>query len=237
MRLLSLILFLLAAASCRVTPPSHGFRVSVNATVKAKVQVTPPAPLVPLQGAAVVEFFGIPLEGANGVVFVLDRSGSMKQPASEHIAELSSSTEPNMVPRKIDVAHAELVAAIEQLPAGTQMNVVFFNRQLEAFAASMVSLEDASREELIGFVTGTFPTGRTALAPAMRTAILMNANRVILLSDGLGNVGGDAETVLRDAREAMRGGLRIDTIGLGKDQDIELLRDLAVESGGLYQAL
>jgi hypothetical protein len=71
----------------------------------------------------------------------------------------------------------------------------------------------------------------------MRTAFLMNAHRIVLLSDGLGNVGGDSRALLRDAREAMRGDVRIDTIGLGADQDAALLQALASESGGLYQAL
>ena len=70
----------------------------------------------------------------------------------------------------------------------------------------------------------------------MRTAFLMNARQIVLLSDGLGNIGGDSRALLRDAREAMRSGVRIDTIGLGKDQDAALLETLAVESGGLYQA-
>ena len=38
-------------------------------------------------------------------------------------------------------------------------------------------------------------------------------------------------------REAIRGGVRIDTIGLGLDQDRPLLNALASESGGLYQPL
>ena len=71
----------------------------------------------------------------------------------------------------------------------------------------------------------------------MQVAFLMNAHRIVLLSDGLGNVGGGADEILRDAREAMRGDLRIDTIGLGADQDEVLLRALASESGGLYQHL
>ena len=45
----------------------------------------------------------------------------------------------------------------------------------------------------------------------------------MLLSDGLGNVGGNAQAVLRDAREAMRGGVRIDTIGLGSTQIVLLV--------------
>jgi hypothetical protein len=60
---------------------------------------------------------------------------------------------------------------------------------------------------------------------------------VVLLSDGLGNVGGSSEDVLRDAREAMRGGVRIDAIGFGAGHDARLLQALASESGGLYQPL
>jgi hypothetical protein len=66
---------------------------------------------------------------------------------------------------------------------------------------------------------------------------LLNARRIVLLSDGLGNVGGGSHAVLRDAREAMRGGVRIDAVGIGRDADANLLQTLANESGGLYQGL
>ena len=75
--------------------------------------------------------------------------------------------------------------------------------------------EETQRAGLLGFVMEQVPTGRTALVPAMRTAFLMNASRIVLLSDGLGNLGGDSRALLRDAREAIRGGVRVDTIGLG----------------------
>jgi hypothetical protein len=140
-------------------------------------------------------------------------------------------------PRKIEVAQAELVDALRRLPAGTRINVIFFNNSMEAFAPAIVPLEESARSGLIEFVKEAPATGRTALAPAMRTAFLMNARRVVLLSDGLGNIGGDSTSLLRDARAAIRGGVRIDTIGLGGDQDADLLGALAAESGGLYQAL
>jgi Mg-chelatase subunit ChlD len=264
----------------------------VQVEVEARPQVRtrpvpppPPRPAVPLEQAEVVEFFGIPLDDAQDIVFVLDRSGSMAASAQGRIAQLGASAappaeadtsapassddpgealapedpaaeegapeetgepgpeepveapEPPPPPSKIAVAHLELVDALERLPVGTRVNVLYFNEELEAFAATLFPLEDQSRAELIEFVTKTVPTGATALAPAMRTAFLMNARRIVLLSDGLGNVGGGAYAVLRDAREAMRGGVRIDTIGLGYSQDDELLRSLAHESGGLYQAL
>jgi hypothetical protein len=144
---------------------------------------------------------------------------------------------PSPRPRKIDVAQAELIDALERLPAGTRLNVLFFNSSLEAFAPSIVPLDETRRATWIDFVKATSPQGSTALAPAMRTAFLMNARRIVLLSDGLGNVGGNDQAVLRDARQAIRGGVRIDTIGLGSDQDGALLSTLASESGGLYQPL
>lgn len=272
---------------------AHG-EADVQAQVETRPQVRtrpapppPPKPAVPLEQAEVVEFFGIPLDDAQDIVFVLDRSGSMAASAKGRIAQLGASAAPPVAldtpapapassdehgeapapedpaedegspegsaeagpeepaeapqppppPSKIEVAQHELVEALERLPAGTRVNVLYFNQELEAFAATLFPLEDQSRAELIDFVTRTEPTGATALGPAMRTAFLMNARRIVLLSDGLGNVGGGAHAVLRDAREAMRGGVRIDTIGLGYGQDYDLLRSLAHESGGLYQAL
>jgi hypothetical protein len=247
-------------------------KIAVRADVRANVDVQTRAPdvvVVPLQGAPVVEFFGIPLEGAQDVVFVLDCSGSMSEAALGQLAQLQTTpqpapvdtapggvvvTDPNapppdpnaapapapaapVAPTKIEVAKSELTDAITKLAAQTRLNVIFFNSGLRAYEATLFPLDDPGRASLVTFIQGTGPQGSTALAPAMRAAFLLNARRVVLLSDGLGNVGGNASAVLRDAREAMRGGVRIDTIGLGRGQDSELLSALAGESGGLYQAL
>ena len=274
-------LLLVLGSACRMRLPHPGeIGISVKATTRIETRVVAPtvaadAVIVPLQDAQVVEFFGVPLEGADDVVFVLDCSGSMADPAIGRIAQYKPTTTPAPAPppppgpppgappeppppvdptdppppppeptptstptlRKIDVAQVELVEALERLKAGTRINVIFFNSDLEAFAPAIVPLEEQGRTQLVAFVRGTQPVGSTALAPAMRTAFLMNAKRIVLLSDGLGNVGGGAHSVLKDAREGIRGGVRIDTIGLGVDQDTGLLSTLARESGGLYQPL
>ncbi len=271
-------------------PGQVGIAFKTTTRVEVRAQAATEV-IVPIQGSQVVEFFGIPLENAQDVVFVLDVSGSMADPARGKLAQFDTTAPPpppadpsitppppvappegtagrpgepqppgsepqppgepppappaqvtagtggvSTGPRKIDIAQAELVAALAQLPAGTRMNVLFFNSELDAFAPTMVPLEEQARGGLIEFVRETTPYGSTALAPALRTAFMMNARRIVLLSDGLGNVGGNSDAVLRDAREAMRGGVRIDTIGLGY-QDMGLLSSLASESGGLYQPL
>jgi hypothetical protein len=264
MRFLSLASLLLVSCTVRV-PQTPGLKIAVRARVDANVHIEPPRPPPPppaveLEDAPVVEFFGIPLEGVADVIFVLDRSGSMDEPAAGRIAQLDTQPAPPAdpqpppppeepppaetpqpvapaPPRKIDVARAELIDALMRLPEGTRVNIIFFNDELEALAVSMVTLDEPGRADAIGFVQAAVADGRTALAPAMRTAFLMNAQRIVLLSDGLGNVGGNARSILRDAREAARGGVRIDTIGIGVDQDAELLGALAAESGGLYQPL
>jgi hypothetical protein len=139
------------------------------------------------------------------------------------------------VPTKLEVAQAELIDAISRLPPGTRVNLLIFSDNVDAYAPSQVVIDEAIRRDLIAFVREMHPESRTALQPAMRMGFLANAPRVVLLSDGLGNVGGDGDDILRDLREAMRGGVRIDTIGIGPGQDAPLLAALAGKTGGLYQ--
>lgn len=294
MRSWPLLALVVVGSACGVRMPG-GMRlpIAARATVRADVRVTAtvaaPVVAVPLENAPVPEFFGVPLDNVQDVVFVLDCSGSMSGIATGAAAQLhtqpvpppppppaDTSTAPGGVavgpaepppppppdappppdpngpqqvstnhsdntgavgPRKIDVAQEELASALQRLAPGTRLNVIFFNNALEAFAPSIVSVDEQGKATLIQFVRGTAPDGGTALAPAMRAAFLMNASRVVLLSDGLGNIGGTPEDIIRDAREAIRGGVRIDTIGLGAGQAASLLSTLASESGGLYQAL
>jgi hypothetical protein len=276
-------LLLFVVAGCTVRVPRFGGTVSVKAQASVRVQARAaplpppppppaPAPLVEIRDAPVVEFFGIPLEGAADVVFVLDCSGSMEELARGRIAEIAApppdepmppppDSDPTVDsppppppplqeetaaptpaprsprPRKIDIAQQELVEALRRLPAGTAINVLFFNDEIHGYAPNLVPLQEAGRDGLIAFVMESVPEGKTALVPAMRTAFLFNARRIVLLSDGLGNVGGGSAILIEDMRQAVRGGVRIDAIGLGDDQDADLLRTLAAESGGLYQAM
>jgi Mg-chelatase subunit ChlD len=247
MRLLSIGCLVLATTGCSVkfqarpqaivhTHIEMQVQAQVRAQAQAQVAVAIDGSATASDGAAIVEFFGIPLDNAREVVFVFDRSGSMAEDAGGRAAGLSYAPGVSMQ-AKIDVAREELIQALDRLPEGTTLNVIFFSDWLEGYAPQVITIDATTRDSLVDYVKETYPSGSTALIPAMRTAFLMNARRIVLLSDGLGNIGGDSDDLLRDAREAMRGGVRIDTIGLGPDQDTDLMRSLASESGGIYQDL
>ena len=249
MRYCSLVtLSLLSACSFRVPrgiPVQVSGKVRADIHVQAQAHVSVDAVAVPLQGAPVTEFFGIPLADARDVLFVLDVSGSMTENAAGQLAMIAppqqdqqQQTQPQQqlrVPTKLEVAQAELIDAIAKLPVGTRINIFIFSNDVDAYAPSSVVIDESTRTDLIAFVRDMQANGSTALQPAMRMAFLLNAPRIVLLSDGLGNIGGDRDDIMRDVREAVLGGVRIDAIGIGPSQDTKLLTSLAAETGGLYQ--
>jgi hypothetical protein len=246
MRYCSLVtLSLLSACSFRVP---RGIPVQVSGKVRADVHVqahvSVDTAVVPLQGAPVTEFFGIPLADAQDVLFVLDVSGSMTESATGQLAMIAPPSTPQpqpqpqpqvRVPTKLEVAQAELIETLAKLPVGTRINIFIFSNDVDAYAPSSVVIDEATRTDLIAFVRDMQANGSTALQPAMRMAFLLNAPRIVLLSDGLGNIGGDRDDIMRDVREAVLGGVRIDAIGIGPSQDTTLLTSLTAETGGLYQ--
>jgi hypothetical protein len=208
-----------------------------------------PAPVIRADVSVQVSFFGIPLAGSQDVVFVLDRSGSMSGLAVGFAGEDVGMSKTGAAvaglgavlvgaaiksaPTKMQAAKDELIRTLSALPDGTRFMIVFFDDKLAAFAPHMLVLEPGTRARAIEFVRGIEPGGYTAAVPALRLAYGAGAARVVLLSDGLANTGGGGGDLLAEARGAMQAGVRFDTVGLGIDQDSELLTALAAESGGL----
>ena len=197
-----------------------------------------------------ISFFGVPLDDARDVVFVLDRSGSMSGVSAGVAGEVVGMSEGEALvaglgatvlnhaagkplPSKMEAAKEELIRTLHALPDGTRVGVIFFDDELDALAPTLWILDGRSRAAAASFIRGIRPRGSTAAVPAMRLAYQMGASRVILLSDGLANTGGGGGDLLAEARGAIAGGVRIDTVGLGIDQDSRLMRTLAAESGGL----
>ena len=215
----------------------------------ARGAIEAPTPVIKADVRVEVGFFGVPLAGAQDVVFVLDHSGSMAGVATGFAGEdvgMSATSAAvaglagdlaNMgthaLPSKMDAAKQELVRTLSRMPDGTRFMIIFFDDKLAAFTPTMAVLDPQSRAAAIAFVRGIKPGGSTAAVPALQLAYAQGAARIVLLSDGLPNTGGGADELLAGARAQIRRGVRFDTVGIGIDQDSPLMTTLAAESGGI----
>jgi HEAT repeat protein len=150
-------------------------------------------------------FFGIPVKSTR-VVFVLDRSGSMAEPAGWVPEEATGA--PKLPPelqkpagtRKIDVARWQLKKVLAQMPNGAEFDIVFYHGTFEVYKPQMIRLSDATRKEAYKYIDSLEPFGQTnvfdsveramqfALGPDGRITKL-GADTIYLLSDGLPNRG------------------------------------------------
>jgi Ca-activated chloride channel family protein len=156
---------------------------------------------------------------AANVVLVIDKSGSMKG-------------------ERIDQAKEAALMAVEHLGDRDVLGVV-------AYSDSAYVLSPASRlrntDEVRRDIRGLQADGRTALYAGVSQGIRelrpfadpYAVNRIILLSDGLANVGPSTPQELEGlGREAAQQDISITTIGLGLGYNEDLMTRLALASDG-----
>ncbi|MBD2091407.1 macro domain-containing protein [Microcoleus sp. FACHB-1515] len=153
--------------------------------------------------------------------FVIDRSGSM---SSRH---------------KIEYAREAVCYAIEQLLPSDRFSVTIFDDQVQTLIPSTLAHHKASLTRLVKQIQ---PGGSTALHAGwvqggIQVSQLLTAelNRVILLSDGLANVGQtNPDAIATDVHGLAQRGVSISTLGLGDDYNEDLLEAMARSGDGNY---
>jgi Ca-activated chloride channel homolog len=160
------------------------------------------------------------------LALVIDRSGSMADAGKLEYVKVAAH---QLIDRMAD----DDVLAI----------VAYDHRVAVPFPARRV---DGNREALHRIVDGLFPGGQTFLSGGLEEGFRQARrgqgsgclNRVLLLSDGLANVGIVDRRALRTRAAAMaESGISVSTFGVGNRFDEELLAATATAGGGSYRYL
>ncbi len=153
------------------------------------------------------------------VALVLDRSGSMQGP-------------------RIAAAKEAAEQAISRLGSDDVVALVAYNNQVRTLhaASRLTSHDDLSRkiERLSAGGTTALYAGVKEGGRQVREYLSENRiNRVILLSDGLANVGPSSPSELAKLGQELAGdGISVTTIGLGLNYNEDLMQRLALASDG-----
>jgi Ca-activated chloride channel family protein len=155
------------------------------------------------------------------VAIVLDRSGSMRG-------------------AKMIEARKAAIQAVERLGRRDIISVVTYNDSVQVLVPA-TRLTD--KQPVIDKVRQVTADGRTALfagvskgaAEVRKFLTLERANRIILVSDGLANVGPKTPSELGElAASLIEEGISVTTLGLGQDFNEDLLVQMARRSDGNY---
>ncbi len=169
--------------------------------------------------------FHLTREGARApinVAIVLDRSGSMQG-------------------EKIQRAREAAIGALDLLGANDIVSVIAYDSDVNVLVPA-TKLTD--KEQVANIIRAIQPGGNTALfggvskgaAEVRKFMDDKHVNRIILLSDGLANVGPSSPGELGDLGTSMKKeNISVSTLGLGLGYNEDLMVALAGKSGGNHQ--
>jgi Ca-activated chloride channel family protein len=157
------------------------------------------------------------------LAFVIDRSGSMSG-------------------EKVRLAKEAVAQSLRRLGSDDRFSVVVYDDQIELIAGSTLATAQARQTVLARLAEiegrGSTNLGGGWLRGAEQVARAMSAegaNRVLLLTDGLANVGiTDPADLTRHASELRSRGVSTTTFGVGADFDESLLQQMATAGGGNF---
>ena len=169
--------------------------------------------------------FHLKREGARApinVAIVLDRSGSMQG-------------------EKIQRAREAAIGALDLLGANDIVSIIAYDSDVNVL---MPATKLTDKEQVANIIRAIQPGGNTALfggvskgaAEVRKFMDDKHVNRIILLSDGLANVGPSSPGELGDLGTSMKKeNISVSTLGLGLGYNEDLMVALAGKSGGNHQ--
>jgi Ca-activated chloride channel family protein len=156
------------------------------------------------------------------VIFVFDRSGSMKGD-------------------KMAQAKAAMKYCVENLSPDDRFNIITFSSDTTFFKDGLVAASKEMRKAAVDYIEGLEARGGTAINDALLAALKMfddsrNQKTIIFCTDGLPTVGEtDAGKIIQNVKEANRSNAHVFCFGVGDDVDDYLLLKLAAANWGIEQ--
>jgi Ca-activated chloride channel homolog len=166
------------------------------------------------------------------LALVLDRSGSMAQPAL-HLAAPGTSSDFE-TPCKLDYVKEAALRMLDRMPDGDAVTLITFDDEVRV-EKPLTVLSKSSRQAMAKAVGVIRTGGSTNLAGGLRAGVQQlqpgastYSTKVVLLSDGLANVGEVRPAVLGEiAAGAAHNAITISTLGVGLDYHPGLMSHVA----------
>lgn len=178
-----------------------------------------------------LSYMGIPIQG-DGIVFVLDASGSMNAPLAERTRQSRGRR-----------AVSELAELLPRLPRKALFDIVFFESRIDGFGGGrMVACEEARLASAGDWLSQRAFDGGTNLFGGLEEAFSRKGvEEIVLLTDGMPSVGEvqDPHRILAWVQRWNRWRkVRVSTIGLSAPRQADdFLSKLAEQNGGVYRAI
>ena len=193
-----------------------------------------------------------------GVVFVVDVSGSMEGKQEGSVEDLARGAAANAAGRtvertvggrvgrllggqvrgeatKLGAAKRELIPVIRGLDPASRFTVITFGSRIDPWRGALVDAGGTNKNLAMAHVNGLDANGGTPIQEAVERAFgVAGADVIFLMTDGQ-PTDAQPSQILATAR-GLNAGRRVTlhTVGLGPDQDRDFLRALATENGGTY---
>lgn len=184
---------------------------------------------------AAATYYEVPVVSER-VCFVIDVSGSMvEKVGTDAVTRLAAASEALLTTLR-QLARSAAAAPSGGVRRETLVDIVVFDDRARAWSSRLRPLDDDALASAKDFIAGLVPSGGTNMHAALQTAFAdMAVDTVYLLSDGEPSLGAitDPEALAAEiARWNRSRRVTIHTIAIGTDSP--LLRQLAMQSGGIY---
>jgi Mg-chelatase subunit ChlD len=168
---------------------------------------------------------------------VTRHAGTKVQTAMDTLRALLPKREPRRATpsTKLGIAKQELLESIDSLPQTTRFSVIVFAETATAWQATAAQATSTSKQSVRSFVAAVEAGGATNLGKALDIAFAMrDIEHIVLVTDGSPTDRGTAQILAQVREHARKQPTRITTVGLGPDQNVQLLGDIAQLTGARY---